>query len=72
MDTTWKGQFGGAINMIENGLMACPEELWSDRQRHVQHHAKSSVIQQQTVESVPRAGGPRMELKETLLSKPLV
>ena len=26
-------QFGAAIDMLENGLVACPDELWSDRSR---------------------------------------
>ena len=24
-------QFGAAIDMLENALVACPDELWSDR-----------------------------------------
>jgi hypothetical protein len=35
MDTTWKAiiwpQFGAAIDMLENALLACPDELWHDR-----------------------------------------
>lgn len=35
MNTTWRTilwqQFGGAIDMLENGIVTCPEELWSDR-----------------------------------------
>jgi hypothetical protein len=35
MDTTWRAilwqQFGAAIDMLENALIACPDELWSDR-----------------------------------------
>jgi hypothetical protein len=35
MDPTWKTmiwqQFGASIEMIENALRACPEQLWSDR-----------------------------------------
>ena len=31
----WR-QFGGAIDMLENGIRACPEALWSDRGRHPQ------------------------------------
>lgn len=35
MDTTWREslwqQFGAAIDMLENALLACPNELWSDR-----------------------------------------
>jgi hypothetical protein len=34
MDTTWKAilwqQFGAAIDMLENALLACPDRLWSD------------------------------------------
>jgi hypothetical protein len=37
MDTTWKailwGQFGAAIDMLGNAVLACPEELWSERSR---------------------------------------
>jgi uncharacterized damage-inducible protein DinB len=36
-DTIWKSivwpQFGAAIEMLENALAACPDELWSDRSR---------------------------------------
>ena len=35
MDITWKEiiwqQFGAAIDMLENALVACPDELWGDR-----------------------------------------
>lgn len=35
MENTWKGiiwsQFGAAIDMLENAVLACPEELWTDR-----------------------------------------
>ena len=34
-DATWRAilwqQFGAAIDMLENALLACPDELWSDR-----------------------------------------
>ena len=37
MDNIWKAvlwqQFGAAIDMLENALLACPDELWSDRSR---------------------------------------
>jgi uncharacterized damage-inducible protein DinB len=37
VDTTWKAivrsQFGAAIEMLENAVAACPDELWSDRSR---------------------------------------
>ena len=37
METPWKAivwsQFGAAIDMLENALVACPDELWSDRSR---------------------------------------
>lgn len=35
MDNAWKTilwrQFGASIDMLENGLLACPDELWGDR-----------------------------------------
>jgi hypothetical protein len=35
VDTVWKSvlwqQFGAAIDTLENALLACPDELWSDR-----------------------------------------
>lgn len=35
MDTFWKTilwqQFGASIDMLENALVACPDELWGDR-----------------------------------------
>jgi hypothetical protein len=31
-DILW-WQFGGAIDMLDNALLACPEELWGDRSR---------------------------------------
>jgi hypothetical protein len=37
MDDTWKGmlwrQFGAAIDMLENAIVACPDDLWGDRGR---------------------------------------
>lgn len=37
MDNFWKStiwqQFGAAIDMLENALLACPDELWSDRSK---------------------------------------
>jgi hypothetical protein len=37
VDATWKTmiwrQFGAAIQMLENALLACPDALWSDRSR---------------------------------------
>ncbi|HYN19345.1 MAG TPA: DinB family protein [Thermoanaerobaculia bacterium] len=37
MDTLWETilwqQFGAAIDMLENALLACPDELWGDRSR---------------------------------------
>jgi len=34
MDTSWKQiiwqQFGAAIDMLENAILACPDEVWSD------------------------------------------
>ena len=38
MDTMWTAiiwrQFGAAIDMLENGLRACPDELWGARLWH--------------------------------------
>jgi DinB superfamily len=35
LDTLWREsiwqQFGAAIDMLDNALLACPEELWNDR-----------------------------------------
>ncbi len=35
MDPSWRGvlwqQFGAAIDMLENAVLACPDELWGDR-----------------------------------------
>ena len=40
MDATWKTmiwrQFGAAIQMIENAIEACPDDLWGDRTRNPQ------------------------------------
>jgi DinB superfamily len=37
VDTIWKDiiwqQFGAAIDMLGNAMLACPDELWSDRSR---------------------------------------
>ena len=37
MDTAWNtilwGQFGASIDMLENAMIACPDELWSDPSR---------------------------------------
>jgi len=37
VDATWRTaiwrQLGAAIDMLENALLACPDELWSDRSR---------------------------------------
>ncbi|HKS28338.1 MAG TPA: DinB family protein [Pyrinomonadaceae bacterium] len=36
MDTFWKEmlwrQFGATVEMLENGVRACPDELWRDRE----------------------------------------
>ena len=38
MDNAWKTvlwpQFGAAIDMLENAVIACPDTLWSDRSRN--------------------------------------
>ncbi|MCU1264072.1 MAG: hypothetical protein JWM21_390 [Acidobacteria bacterium] len=37
MDSIWRAiiwqQFGAAVDMLENAIIACPDELWSDRSR---------------------------------------
>jgi hypothetical protein len=37
MGTTWRSiiwqQYGAAIDMLENALIACPDEVWGDRSR---------------------------------------
>ena len=37
VDSTWKSalrrQFGAAIDMLENAIVACPDEVWGDRSR---------------------------------------
>jgi len=41
MDTSWKTiiwqQFGAAIDMLENAILACPEDIWSDRSRQPEY-----------------------------------
>jgi hypothetical protein len=35
-EVLWR-QFGAAIDMLENALAACPEELWGDQERNPQY-----------------------------------
>lgn len=41
MDTVWREilwrQFGAAIDMLENAMVACPDELWSDRSQRPEY-----------------------------------
>jgi len=41
LDPVWKApiwkQFGAAIDMLENAVDACPDELWSDRTRRPEY-----------------------------------
>lgn len=41
MDATWRTilwqQFGAAIDMLENAVTACPDDLWSDRSRNPEY-----------------------------------
>src|SRR3954470_15908362 len=48
MDSLWRTgiwhQFGAAIDMLDNAILACPEELWGDRTQeqeywYVTYHA---------------------------------
>jgi hypothetical protein len=40
MDATWKEilwrQFGASIDMLENAVLACPEEIWGDRSQQTE------------------------------------
>jgi len=46
------GQFGAAIDMLDNAIVACPESLYN--LRHVQHHAAQlNLILRQTIDSAP-------------------
>src|SRR5579863_10196610 len=40
MEPTWKSavwsQFGAAIDMLENAVHACPDELWNDRTQRLE------------------------------------
>jgi hypothetical protein len=50
MDTLWRTilwqQFGAAIDMLENALVACPDELWSDRSRRPDDRFRPSLGRQ--------------------------
>jgi hypothetical protein len=41
MDTIWKTslwqQFGASIDMLENAVLACPDEIWGDRSEHPEY-----------------------------------
>jgi DinB superfamily len=41
MNIMWKSaiwkQFGAAIDMLDNAVLACPEELWGDRSQHQEY-----------------------------------
>lgn len=41
MDTTWRAsiwsQFGAAIDMLDNAVRACPDELWNDRAQPMEY-----------------------------------
>jgi len=40
VDPTWRtilwSQFGAAIDMLDNALLACPDEVWSDRSQRLE------------------------------------
>jgi uncharacterized damage-inducible protein DinB len=40
MDQTWRAiiwqQFGAAIDMLENAMLACPDDLWDDRSQRME------------------------------------
>jgi DinB family protein len=41
METIWKTiiwqQFGASIDMLENALLACPDEIWGDRSQQTEY-----------------------------------
>jgi hypothetical protein len=41
MDATWPSsvwrQFGAAIDMLDNAIRACPDELWGDRSQQPEY-----------------------------------
>jgi hypothetical protein len=41
MDTTWPSvlwsQFGAAIDMLDNAIVVCPDELWGDRTQNPEY-----------------------------------
>jgi hypothetical protein len=47
MDSFWKGtirrQFGAAIDMLENAMRVCPDELWSDPSKRPQWVSRNVV-----------------------------
>ncbi len=47
METIWKttiwGQFGAAIDMLENAMRACPAEVWSDPHKRPEWVARDVV-----------------------------
>jgi len=47
MDEFWKGvihrQFGAAIDMLENAMHACPDDVWCDQTRQPEWAAKDIV-----------------------------
>jgi hypothetical protein len=47
MDTTWKAivwnQFGAAIDMLENAIRACPDEVWGDFSKKTEWKKKDIV-----------------------------
>ena len=66
MENTWSAllwpQLGAAIDMLENAVLACPDELWSDRSQrpeywYVVYHTlffQLNLILRQQTDSAPR------------------
>ena len=48
------GQFGGAIDMLENAIRACPDALWSDRDRRPEFwYLAYHLLLRQAADSAP-------------------
>ncbi|HWN44776.1 MAG TPA: hypothetical protein VNW71_21310 [Thermoanaerobaculia bacterium] len=66
MENTWSAllwpQLGAAVDMLENAVLACPVELWSDRSQqpeywYVVYHTlffQLNLILRQQTDSAPR------------------
>ena len=50
MESTWKsalwGQFGAALDMLQNSIRACPDSLWHDKARDGERYLTNSKPQE--------------------------